>query len=149
MTETFRRSPGDYHIFGFMYAPDSALFGEHRQVVSQIDIMPTLLGLMGNAEPYFAFGRDIFNEHADVPFSVNYDNNAFQAITSDYLIRFDEKNTTGVYDIKDIMHENNLVNKVPFENVETRLKAIVQSYYSRVENKDYIVKDSISEDAGN
>ena len=149
MTETFRRSPGDYHIFGFMYAPDSALFGEHRQVVSQIDIMPTLLGLMGNAEPYFAFGRDIFNEHADVPFSVNYDNNAFQAITSDYLIRFDEKNTTGVYDIKDVMHENNLMGKVPIENIETRLKAIVQSYYSRVENKDYIVKDSIADDAGN
>ena len=146
MTEVFRRSPGDYHIFGFMYAPDSALFGEHRQVVSQIDIMPTLLGLMGNAEPYFAFGRDIFNEHADVPFSVNYDNNAFQAITNEHLIRFDEKNTTGVYDIKDVMHENNLVNKVPIENIETRLKAIVQSYYSRVENKDYIVKDSVSED---
>ena len=47
------------------------------------------------------------------------------------------------------MHENNLVDKVPIENIETRLKAIVQSYYSRVENKDYIVKDSISEDAGN
>lgn len=146
MTEVFRRSPGDYHIFGFIYAPDSALFGEHRQVVSQIDIMPTLLGLMGHSEPYFAFGRDIFNEHTDVPFSANYDNNAFQAITGEYLIRFDEKSITGVYAIDDIMHENNLLGKVPTEEVEQDLKALIQSYYSRVENKDYVVHDSISRD---
>lgn len=146
MTEEFRRSPGDYHIFGFIYAPDSALFGEHRQVVSQIDIMPTLLGLMGHSEPYFAFGRDIFNEHTDVPFSANYDNNAFQAITGEYLIRFDEKSITGVYAIDDIMHENNLLGKVPTEEVEQDLKALIQSYYSRVENKDYVVHDSISRD---
>lgn len=146
MTEVFRRSPGDYHIFGFMYAPDSALFGEHRQVVSQIDIMPTLLGLMGNAEPYFAFGRDIFNEHTDEPFAANYDNNAFQAITGNRLIRFDEKSVTGVYAIDDIMHDNNLKDREPAEGVEQRLKALIQSYYSRVENKDYVVHDSIPRD---
>ncbi len=146
MTEVFRRSPGDYHIFGFMYAPDSALFGEHRQVVSQMDIMPTLLGLMGNAEPYFAFGRDIFTEHVDVPFAANYDNNAFQAITNEHLIRFDEKSVTGVYAIDDVMHENNLAGKVPTEDVEQRLKALVQSYYSRVENKDYVVHDTLPRD---
>lgn len=146
MTEVFRRSPGDYHIFGFMYAPDSALFGEHRQVVSQIDIMPTLLGLMGNAEPYFAFGRDIFNEHTDEPFAANYDNNAFQAITGNRLIRFDEKSVTGVYAIDDIMHDNNLKDSEPAEGVEQRLKALIQSYYSRVENKDYVVHDSIPRD---
>jgi phosphoglycerol transferase MdoB-like AlkP superfamily enzyme len=146
MTETFRRSPGDYHTFGFMYAPDSALVGEHRQVVSQIDIMPTLLGLMGHSEPYFAFGRDIFNEHVDEPFAINYDNNAFQAITSSHLIRFDEKSITGVYAIDDVMHENNLQAEVSTSDVEQRMKAMIQSYYSRVENKDYIVNDSISGD---
>ena len=146
MTETFRRSPGDYHILGFMYAPDSALFGEHRQVVSQIDIMPTLLGLMGNTEPYFAFGRDIFNEHADVPFSINYDNNAFQAITGEHLIRFDEKSITGVYAVDDVMHTTNLKDGVATEGVEQQMKAMIQSYYSRVENKDYVVNDSVSRD---
>ena len=146
MTETFRRSPGDYHILGFMYAPDSALFGEHRQVVSQIDIMPTLLGLMGNDEPYFAFGRDIFNEHTDVPFAINYDNNAFQAITGDHLIRFDEKDVTGVYAIDDVMHTTDLKDKVDTNGVEQQIKAMIQSYYRRVENKDYLVNDSIPRD---
>ena len=138
-----------YTIMSFIYAPDSALVGEHHQVTSQIDIMPTLLGLMGHAEPYFAFGRDIFNEHVDEPFAINYDNNAFQAITSSHLIRFDEKSITGVYAIDDVMHEKNLmsaVSAVSVEQVEQRMKAMIQSYYSRVENKDYIVHDSIPGD---
>ena len=143
MTETFRRSPGDYHIMSFIYAPDSSLFGEHHQVVSQIDIMPTLLGLMGNTEPYFAFGRDIFNEHSDRPFAINYDNNAFQAITAQHLIRFDEKSITGVYAIDDIMHTRNLQGEESVDDVEQKMKAMIQSYYSRVEQKDYLIDDSI------
>ncbi len=139
-SEEFRRSPADYQIFGFMYAPDSALFGEHRQVVSQIDIMPTLLGLMGNAEPYFAFGRDVFGEFGQTPMSVNYDNNLFQAITQDYLIQFDEKSITGIYAVDDIAHEHNLVGEVDITQIEQQLKAQIQSYYSRIEQKNYLVE---------
>ena len=138
-SEEFRRSPADYQIFGFMYAPDSALFGEHRQVVSQIDIMPTLLGLMGNAEPYFAFGRDVFGEFGQTPMSVNYDNNLFQAITQDYLIQFDEKSITAIYAVDDIAHEHNLVGEVDITQIEQQLKAQIQSYYSRIEQKNYLV----------
>lgn len=141
-SEEFRRSPADYQIFGFMYAPDSALFGEHRQVVSQIDIMPTLLGLMGNSEPYFAFGRDVFGEFSQTPMAVNYDNNLFQAITQDYLIQFDEKSITAIYALDDIAHENNLVGKVDVATIENSLKALIQSYYSRIEKKSYLVDNN-------
>jgi phosphoglycerol transferase MdoB-like AlkP superfamily enzyme len=138
-SEEFRRSPSDYQIFGFMYAPDSALFGEHHQVVSQIDIMPTLLGLMGHSEPYFAFGRDVFGEYGRTPMAVNYDNNLFQAITQEYLIRFDEKSITAIYALDDTAHENNLVGKVDVATIERELKAMIQSYYSHIEQKDYLV----------
>ena len=138
-SEEFRTSPGDYHVVGFMYAPDSALVGEHRQVVSQVDLMPTLLGLMGNREPYFAFGRDIFTEHEDEPFSLSYDNNLFQAITSKWVIYFDEKQVVGVYDHKDLRKENNLASEVDTSAIEQKIKAMIQGYYSRIEAKDYVV----------
>ena len=128
-----------------MYAPESALFGEHRAVTSQIDIMPTLLGLMGYDKPYFAFGRDVFGEYRGVPMAVNYDNNLFQAITADYLITFDEKAVVGVYAKDDIEHKHNLVGEVPTEEVERNLKAFIQSYYTRVEAKDYLADDTVSE----
>ena len=141
-SEEFRTSPGDYHVVGFMYAPDSSLVGEHRQVVSQIDLMPTVLGLTGNVEPYFAFGRDIFNEHCDEPFSLNYDNNVFQAITSEYVVCFDEKQIVGVYAHGDLEKKHNLVSEVDLSAIEQKIKAMIQSYYSRIEAKDYMVHES-------
>ena len=38
--------PGNYHIVGFIYTPDGALRGQCPQIVQQIDLMPTLLGLL-------------------------------------------------------------------------------------------------------
>ena len=146
-SEEFRHSPDDYRIFGFIYAPESSLFGEHRTPVSQIDLMPTLLGLLGNREPYFAFGRDIFNEHAGTPFAINYDNNMFQAVTESYLVRFDEHEVRGVYSVGDVKNERDLRGKVPTEDIERQMKAMIQSYYDRVENKNYTVDDSVQRDS--
>lgn len=134
-----KTSPGDYHVVGFMYAPESELRGEHREVVSQIDIMPTLLGLLGNEEPYFAFGRDIFAEQERVAMSVNYDNSCFQAITDDYLIRFDEQRVIGVYTREDELCRENLVGQVDVSAIERELKGLIQSYGERIAAKNYMV----------
>lgn len=139
-SDVFRTSPGSYQVVGFIHAPNSSLVGEHRQVVSQVDLMPTLLGLMGNDEPYFAFGRDIFGEHDAEPISVSYDNNMFQAITAEHLILFDEHQVVAVYAHDDIRHEYNLKNEIDTSSIERRLKANIQSYYSHIEQKNYIIK---------
>ena len=102
--------------------------------------MPTLLGLMGNDEPYFAFGRDIFGEHESEPISVSYDNNMFQAITAEYLVLFDEHQIVAVYALDDVRHEHNLKDEVDTTSIEQSLKANIQSYYSHIENKDYTIK---------
>ena len=140
-SDVFRTSPGSYQVMGFIHAPNSSLVGEHRQVVSQVDIMPTLLGLMGNDEPYFAFGRDIFGEYESEPISVSYDNNLFQAITAQYLILFDENQVVAVYALDDIRHEHNLKDEIDTSSIERRLKANIQSYYSHIEQKNYIVSE--------
>ncbi|MBQ3535735.1 MAG: LTA synthase family protein [Alistipes sp.] len=140
-SDVFRSSPGSYQVMGFIHAPESSLVGEHHQVVSQVDIMPTLLGLLGNEEPYFAFGRDIFGEVEAEPISVSYDNNMFQAITAEHLVLFDEHRVVAVYSKDDIRHENNLLGKVDVSAIERRMKAMIQSYYSRIEAKDYLVRD--------
>ena len=102
--------------------------------------MPTLLGLLGNEEPYFAFGRDIFGEHESEPISINYDSNMFQAITADYLILFDEHKVVAVYAKDDVKHQHNLLGTVDVSSIERRLKANIQSYYSHIEAKKYIVE---------
>lgn len=139
-SDEFRSSPGSYQVVGFIHAPESSLVGEHHQVVSQVDIMPTLLGLLGEDEPYFAFGRDIFGEHENEPISVSYDNNMFQAITAEHLVLFDEKSVVAVYSKDDVRHEHNLLGQVDVSSIEQRMKAMIQSYYSHIEAKNYIVK---------
>lgn len=139
-SDEFRSSPGSYQVVGFIHAPESSLVGEHHQVVSQVDIMPTLLGLLGEDEPYFAFGRDIFGEHENEPISVSYDNNMFQAITVEHLVLFDEKSVVAVYSKDDVRHEHNLLGQVDVSSIEQRMKAMIQSYYSHIEAKNYIVK---------
>lgn len=121
-----RSYPGNYHIIGFMYTPDGALRGEVSEVVQQLDIMPTLLGLLGNREPYFAFGRDVLNEPQRPQWSVSWDG-AFQAVTNDGTIRFDDAQETPAAGAGDSLLQD--------------FRALVQQYYSHAEKKSYIVHD--------
>ena len=84
-----RTYPGNMHILGFLYTPDGALQGEIGEVTQQLDIMPTLLGLLGCDEAYFAFGRDVLNEPARPRWSVSYDS-GFRALTGDTVLTFDD-----------------------------------------------------------
>lgn len=84
-----RTYPGNMHIIGFMYTPDGALRGDVGSVTQQADIMPTLLGLLGNDERYFAFGRDVMNEPQRPNWSVCYDGE-FRALTVDAILHFDD-----------------------------------------------------------
>lgn len=122
-----RSYPGNYHIIGFMYTPDGALRGEVGEVVQQLDIMPTLLGLLGNKEPYFAFGRDVLNEPRRPQWSVSWDG-AFQAVTNDGAIRFDDT-------------QDKPAAAGTAEPLLQDFRALVQQYYSHVEKKSYTVHD--------
>ena len=122
-----RSYPGNYHIIGFMYTPDGALRGQVGEVVQQLDIMPTLLGLLGNTESYFAFGRDVLNEPQRQQWSVSWDG-GFQAVTNDGTIRFD--------DAQDKPEASGAG-----DSLLQDFRALVQQYYSHAEKKSYIVHD--------
>lgn len=113
--------PGNRHIIGFFHTPDGAWQGEIEGVVQQLDIMPTLLGLLGNKEPYFAFGRDLLNEPDRPAWSVSHDG-MFRAVTNDGAIQFDDTpNDT-----------------LPADTFERSLRALVQQYYLHIEQKRYL-----------
>lgn len=111
--------PGTHHIFGFIYAPESDLRGENTEAVQQIDLMPTLLGLLGNTEPYFAFGRDLFQEPERPHWSVSY-SNGYQLVGPEGPRRFGE-------------------GELPDDPQAQQLKALIQHYYSHIEAQRYLV----------
>lgn len=67
MANESRKYPGNCHIVGALYTPDGSLKASVKEVTQQIDLMPTILSLLGNDKPYFAFGRDIFDTESRRP----------------------------------------------------------------------------------
>lgn len=128
--EKTRSYPGNMHIVGFIHTPDGALQGEVREVTQQLDIMPTVLGLTGNTEPYFAFGRDVLNEPQRPRWSVSYDGK-FRALTDDGAVVLDDSGTE--------------VQECPAtpaaDSLTQSFRTLIQQYYSHIERKSYTPND--------
>lgn len=143
-----RTSPHDLHIIGFIYTPDGSLRGRYGQPVSQIDIMPTLLGMTGYDTPYFAFGRDVLNEPCDTPAAIVFDGD-YKAITDRYVYSFDGSGIKSIYAIDDTERHENFYGKIPSDDIERRIKAMIQQYYDHAKRKTYIIDDdTVRQDNG-
>jgi phosphoglycerol transferase MdoB-like AlkP superfamily enzyme len=120
---------GRSSIIQFLYTPDGALQGTDSTTVQQLDLMPTLLGLLGNKETYYAFGRDVFNEPQRQPVAFNCINQVYQCITDSTTFYFDTENVIEIVEGK------------PKKEDEDFLKAVLQSYANSLTNKRYTVKE--------
>ena len=125
-----RTYPGNMHIIGFIYTPDGALRGEVREVTQQLDIMPTVLGLTGNQEPYFAFGRDVLNEPGRPRWSVSYDGQ-FRALSDAGPIVLDDSG----YEVQECPATP------AADSLAQSFRALVQQYYTHIEKKSYTTHD--------
>ena len=106
---------------------------EHEGIAQQIDILPTILGMLGYPKPYFAFGIDLFNTPANDTWAVNYLNGIYQYAKYGYVLQFDGKQTKAIYRLNDRTMRHNLKGKVKEEaQMELELKAIIQQYMMRM-----------------
>lgn len=123
--------PGNMHIIGFLYTPDGALSGEISRVTQQLDIMPTVLGLVGSDRPYFAFGRDVLNEPERPAWSVSYDGQ-YRALTDDLILGFDDAQGAATPRPGRTPPDGQAA-----DSLLQGFRALVQQYYSRIERKSY------------
>lgn len=142
-----RLPKGRSAILYFMFTPDKAIHGVDSHVTQQLDIMPTLLGLIGYKKPYFAFGRDVFNEAENFPMATNYINEVYQCITDSITIYFNENEVISAFSSDDIFQKNNLVkeNTKAQQEAKKQLKALIQSYYNHINAKNYMAPCKISD----
>lgn len=138
-------TPGDFHIIGFIYTPDGLLESQEiEEPVSQIDIMPTLLGILGYDKPYFGYGRDVLAQDGRMPITIVYDNGVYKGITKDRVYIFREGAVREIYDTADIATKVNLIDTEADPAIENMIKGYIQQYYEHAERKSYIVPDSLS-----
>ena len=133
---------GNTRIPIIYYAPGFIAPGEYHQTTQQLDIMPTLLGMIGYDKPYFAFGRDLNCDTIRPPFAVNYTEGQFQLVYNDTLLFRNDSELTAVYRLPDdALLENNLL-EAPFadslrqspslQRQDEFFKAFVQQYVNRL-----------------
>ena len=116
--------------------------GRHEGIAKQIDIMPTILGYLRYPRPYIAFGNDLTQVAATDNYEVAYLNGVYLFVQGNEVLLFDGQKVTGLYDYKhDVMMQHNLMGKSPRQGeMERKLKAIIQSYMSRMLSDEVTIK---------
>ena len=105
------------------------------KIAQQIDILPTILGMLGYSKTYLAFGIDVLNTPAEDTWAVNYLNGIYQYVKYGYVLQFDGQQTKTVYRLDDRLMKNNLKGKTDVETkMERELKAIIQQYMERMKH---------------
>ena len=138
-------STGLFSIPIAIYDPSGQLpTGLLPGVMQQIDIMPTILRILGYDQPYAAFGKDMFNPD-ETPWAVNYSNDIYQYIEGDYTLLFDGQQPTGLYNyvLDPLQHHNLLADPAHSERRDRmllRLKAIVQTYMVRMTTDHLVIR---------
>ena len=103
------------------------------KIAQQIDILPTVLGMLHYQKPFFAFGIDVLNTPAEDTWAVNYLNGIYQYVKYGHVLQFDGQQTKAVYALSDSLMKQNLIGKIPQQpQMECELKAIIQQYMTRM-----------------
>ncbi|MBR1933079.1 MAG: LTA synthase family protein [Prevotella sp.] len=103
------------------------------KIAQQIDILPTVMGMLHYDKPYFGFGIDLFNTPADSTWAVNYLNGIYQYVKHGHVLQFDGQQVKAVYSLEDSLMQHNLAGRVPRQaQMERELKAIIQQYMVRM-----------------
>ena len=108
------------------------------KIAQQIDILPTVLGMLHYQKPYFAFGIDVLNTPSEDTWAVNYLNGIYQYVRNGYVLQFDGRKSTAFYSLSDSLMQHNLLEKseavanTQLPQMERQLKAIIQQYMERM-----------------
>ena len=104
-----------------------------QKIAQQIDILPTIMGLLHYNKPYFGFGIDVLNTPSEKTWAVNYLNGIYQYVKYGHVLQFDGQQTKGVYALTDSLMQNNLKGRMSQQlQMERELKAIIQQYMERM-----------------
>ena len=132
----FGTEAGRYKIPIMFYIPDGSLKERREGTIQQIDIMPTILGLLGYDRPYVAFGNDLTDTPDENTFAVGSNNGIFQLFKDGYLLQYDGQKPVALYSYDtDIMLQDNLIGKVDMQDDLLLLKSFIQQYMERMNDQ--------------
>jgi arylsulfatase A-like enzyme len=136
----YRRRMGMYSVpIAFYMSGKTDWVGENDKTVQHIDIMPTVLDMIGYEKEFFAFGKSMLDPTYE-GYAIQYTQSLYQIIKGDDLIMFgNDDEVKNSYNIKtDSLLNDNLYVDGNELNKSTlnQLKAMIQSFnYSMINNE--------------
>lgn len=131
----YKNAAGAFAIPMIFFAPESDFTAfDTERVVQQVDVMPSVLSLLGDRSTHITFGNDMFDAFAP-HFAVNYFNGAFQLFEDSMMLQFIDEESLAVYDFNtDFKLKKNLMGEKPIETklLENRLKSFLQQFNNRL-----------------
>lgn len=129
----YRNALGLFRVPLAYYVPGDSLFetGTSARITQHIDILPSVLDLVGYPEPFPAWGLSVFRSQPAAPFAVTLYNNGYQWIEKDYMLRNDFSSDPQLYRFTDDVYlKYNRFDDEPrnSERMNRRLKAFLQLY---------------------
>ena len=105
----YKRKVGLFSIPILYYSPHPAFpKKKHEEITQQIDILPSVLHLLGYDKPIYAFGQSVF-ERDYPPHAVIYSEGSYHLFFEQYLLSWSGKKNFKLFDIsQDSTLENNL-----------------------------------------
>jgi phosphoglycerol transferase MdoB-like AlkP superfamily enzyme len=141
----FQNNFGSYSIPVIFYRPGSNLKGIQQKIAQQIDIMPTVLSYLNYDEEYIAFGNNLFDSDSTCEsFAFNTNGSTYHLYMKDHLLEMIDNEPVALYNFKtDKFLENNILEQQASLAgfMEEKLKAVIQSYNSRLIDNETIVRN--------
>ncbi len=139
----FQNNFGAYCVPIIFFKPGSDLIGYKHRIAQQIDIMPTILSYLNFDEPYIAFGNNLLDDSYE-SYAFNTNGSTYNMYMKDHILEMIDNKPMGLYNYKnDLFLEKNLLGKEPEleKQMEDKLKAIIQTYNSRLIDNNMVVKN--------
>mgnify|MGYP006320756733 CR=1 FL=1 len=138
----YKNNVGKFRIPIMFFAPgDESMVGVDSKNFQQIDILPSLIDILGLDEKLITFGKSYKSKY---DFVVNYLDNIYNLEMGDYYLAFDGTKSLGLYNWKkDPLLKENLIEKNPEikNKMERFIKAYIQTYNQRVIQNKLTIKE--------
>lgn len=140
----YKTELGHYRVPIVLFAPSMPeLSGiDSTRIMSQIDIMPTVLTLMGYDQTYIAFGQDALGTTPEDQYAIHYipSSGWYEYIQDEWLLQYDGKEIKHAYKYKeDILMEHDLCGQQPAIYTQ-RIQSIIQQYMYRMNHNQLVAE---------
>ena len=143
----YNTAKGVYEVPIAFYQPQQDGWYDTTSVVSQTDIMPSVLEFVQYNQPYFAFGENCLTKPKSHPYAICYNNPVYQILSDSLLVQWDGNMITGVYNHQiDPLLQHNIAHlpSKEAESMVTYLQAYIQQYVNRmIDNRLTIENEAV------